>query len=255
MPETLAPRSVLMQKRSSVVLRKNQLAAQHVQEKLEEAETSSSTTTHSCSDRSEDQNISSRPGMKRCVSWRDEDNGTSLTTEHQWDMLSEVDHTEVDTADLNSVNLSVNEKDEISHPVHEACRKGSLAEVRQSLDKQELSHIDELDENGWTCLMTASSYGQLNIVELLLQRGADIDFQDELGQTALFCACYDGRPNVVRHLLRMGANRMLLDNDSIMPGQLYSSEVSEQVQKQIIHLIRFTIPSRRSSKAPCCAVS
>jgi ankyrin repeat protein len=49
--------------------------------------------------------------------------------------------------------------------------------------------------------MLACGNGHLRIVELLLERGADIEDQDGDGQTALIIACKKGRGDVVRLLV------------------------------------------------------
>ena len=44
------------------------------------------------------------------------------------------------------------------------------------------------------------------MVELLIQRGAEVNLQDSDGNTALMHAAYWNRPAVVRRLLRAGAD-------------------------------------------------
>ncbi|XP_055838307.1 uncharacterized protein LOC129906542 isoform X2 [Episyrphus balteatus] len=52
-----------------------------------------------------------------------------------------------------------------------------------------------------TALMLAVSHGNLDMVEMLLDAGADINIQDEDGSTALMCAAEHGRVDIVKHLL------------------------------------------------------
>jgi hypothetical protein len=51
------------------------------------------------------------------------------------------------------------------------------------------SCIDVKDSNGWTALMTAAEFGCVELVELLLEQGAQVDLADDLGRTALHWAC------------------------------------------------------------------
>lgn len=60
--------------------------------------------------------------------------------------------------------------------------------------------------DGATMLHGASSYGHLDIIELLLLNNANINMQDSTGWTALHCACYKGQLTVVKLLLEHGAN-------------------------------------------------
>lgn len=61
------------------------------------------------------------------------------------------------------------------------------------------------DQYGWTALLTASSHGYADIVELLLQRkDIDVEFQDTQGSTALSWAATNGHLKVVQLLLASG---------------------------------------------------
>ncbi|KAH8401702.1 hypothetical protein KR009_007405, partial [Drosophila setifemur] len=52
-----------------------------------------------------------------------------------------------------------------------------------------------------TALMLAVSHGNADMVNMLLDAGADINIQDEDGSTALMCAAEHGRVDVIKHLL------------------------------------------------------
>ncbi|XP_055372370.1 KN motif and ankyrin repeat domain-containing protein 1 isoform X2 [Condylostylus longicornis] len=52
-----------------------------------------------------------------------------------------------------------------------------------------------------TALMLAVSHGNLDMVEMLLEAGADINIQDEDGSTSLMCAAEHGRIDIVKYLL------------------------------------------------------
>lgn len=49
--------------------------------------------------------------------------------------------------------------------------------------------------------MLAVSHGRLDMVQMLLEAGADINIQDEDGSTALMCAAEHGHIEIVKHLL------------------------------------------------------
>lgn len=56
-----------------------------------------------------------------------------------------------------------------------------------------------------TPLMTASFFGHVELVKLLVDRGAHLEKQDEFGVTALMLAADGLQPEVVRELLARGA--------------------------------------------------
>ena len=49
--------------------------------------------------------------------------------------------------------------------------------------------------------MLAASHGRHEMVELLLESGADVNARDEDGSTALMCACEHGYIDIVETLL------------------------------------------------------
>lgn len=52
-----------------------------------------------------------------------------------------------------------------------------------------------------TALMLAVSHGNYEMVQMLLEAGADINIQDEDGSTALMCAAEHGRIDIIKLLL------------------------------------------------------
>lgn len=56
-------------------------------------------------------------------------------------------------------------------------------------------------QHGQTALMLAVSHGRLDMVQLLLQSGADMNIQDEDGSTALMCAAEHHHVDIVKLLL------------------------------------------------------
>ena len=80
-------------------------------------------------------------------------------------------------------------------------------EWRELLD---IDHEDTGDE-GSTALMHASVLGYVDIVNALLDRGAEIDKVDDNGWTALMKACFSPYPLVVKTLIQRGADTEHLD--------------------------------------------
>jgi ankyrin repeat protein len=92
-------------------------------------------------------------------------------------------------------------------------------------------------------LKVAAELGYLDIVVLLLDRGANIEATDDLGQRALMSAARYGRTEVVRHLLDRGADINVVDwsdqsalSNSAVEGHhdLFELLVSRGAQRGIV---------------------
>jgi ankyrin repeat protein/L-ascorbate metabolism protein UlaG (beta-lactamase superfamily) len=91
--------------------------------------------------------------------------------------------------------------------IHDAIVAGDQARVAQLL-RQDPSLIRSPNENPTRDLPlhTAATAGQVEIVRLLLDSGAEIDGLDSDGSTPLHCAAVSRKPEVVRLLLSRGAD-------------------------------------------------
>ena len=70
------------------------------------------------------------------------------------------------------------------------------------------ANIEHRDKKGFTPLIIAATSGHLNIVNFLLKKGADIEVQAERTRDSpLSLACSNGQYHVVELLLRRGANK------------------------------------------------
>merc|ERR1712141_956644 len=56
-------------------------------------------------------------------------------------------------------------------------------------------------QHGQTALMLAVSHGRLDMVQVLVEAGADLNIRDEDGSSALMCAAEHGQTEIVKHLL------------------------------------------------------
>jgi hypothetical protein len=73
-----------------------------------------------------------------------------------------------------------------------AIRRGALGDVAGILDTDK-ADVNVTDEGGWTPLMRATAADQLEIMRLLLERGADSTFRDQKGLSALSVASPEAR--------------------------------------------------------------
>jgi len=97
-----------------------------------------------------------------------------------------------------------------STPLHQAARNGDTGAVVALLDSGKFD-INERWQN-WPPLLYASSYGHVDTVRLLLDRGAGIDAR-HTGRSALTLAALNGHADVARLLIERGA-----DIDAAMAG-------------------------------------
>merc|ERR1719166_293066 len=93
------------------------------------------------------------------------------------------------------------------------------SETHRSVVKKLFSIADlnlRASQHGQTALMLAVSHGRLDMVELLLEAGADVNIRDEDGSTALMCAAEHGHMEIVKLLMRHpDINIAPADNDGL----------------------------------------
>jgi ankyrin repeat-rich membrane spanning protein len=80
-----------------------------------------------------------------------------------------------------------------------------LVGLKNFLDSRQ-NHVDDRDENGTTPLMVAATKGLLPFVRELLSHGADPNAQDLDNWSALICATKAGHLEIVEVLVENGAN-------------------------------------------------
>jgi len=89
-------------------------------------------------------------------------------------------------------------------PLHTAARLGRVNVVRLLLEKG--ANVDARNDWGVTPLHQAATEGRVGVVRLLLEKGADVDARASFGVTPLLFAASRGHVDVVRLLLEKGAD-------------------------------------------------
>ena len=79
--------------------------------------------------------------------------------------------------------------------------------------------VDVMDEDGNTPLSEAACYGEVELVDFFLSKGAHPDTRNELGRTPIWRACYNGHHQVVKILLENGADKSIPSNTGEEPGK------------------------------------
>jgi ankyrin repeat protein len=99
---------------------------------------------------------------------------------------------------------NVNVTDDYSWtPLMRACRRGYLEVVNLLLDKG--ADLEAKDQYGATALIIASSEFRVDVVKMLLDKGADVNTKDRNGWTALMWATSMGHMQIVKLLQSHGA--------------------------------------------------
>lgn len=141
------------------------------------------------------------------------EDGTIRTTEKERHRFF-VDHSAVIEA-MNEVKAGKSDKvvisvdavsnDSLTFDQEDALIQGDIEQVERFLD--EGTQVDARDAEGITALMYASYHGQESIVNLLIERGANINASEYVdGRTALMDSSINGQSEMVELLLNRGAD-------------------------------------------------
>ena len=96
--------------------------------------------------------------------------------------------------------------------------------VRLLLDRGAV--VDENSKDGCTALISAASKGHVGVAKLLLESGAEINMQDGDGSTALIYAAQEGYVAMVELLLQRGANVDIVDGFGKVAKDYVEEELS-----------------------------
>ena len=144
---------------------------------------------------------------------------SSLTTRGiDEDLLAEAQQV-VDVAQCR-----LDEKPEVlKERLFNAVNDGELSVAKACLDANAETPVrlpvDVVDEDGNTPLSEAACYGEVELVEFFLSRGAHPDSRNELGRTPIWRACYNGHFEIVKLLLENGADKSIASNTGEEPGK------------------------------------
>ena len=107
---------------------------------------------------------------------------------------------------LLETGASVTDRDKFDQSIiHWSVVSNSRTILKQVLDKTN-EGINQIDIFGRTPLHWASQKGDLDVVSLLIERGAKINIKDRHDQTALMIAAFYGHPSIVTYLFNRGGS-------------------------------------------------
>ncbi len=93
----------------------------------------------------------------------------------------------------------------IQSDIFDACRKDDR-ELVEKLYQTNPDIINAVDFKGYTPLILAVYNNSLNVVDFLLEKGANINAQDSAGNTPLMGVCFKGYKDIAAKLINAGAD-------------------------------------------------
>jgi ankyrin repeat protein len=98
--------------------------------------------------------------------------------------------------------------------------KSGVWEIAEYLLNKDISIINKTDKHGRTALILAASEGRLAIIDILIEKGANLTNQDNDGLSALSWACLKGHFNAALTLLNNGVDINHTDHSGRTPLDL-----------------------------------
>uniref|UniRef100_A0A0B7ASB2 Uncharacterized protein n=1 Tax=Arion vulgaris TaxID=1028688 RepID=A0A0B7ASB2_9EUPU len=98
--------------------------------------------------------------------------------------------------------------------LHSAIRRGNLEKVKEILDSGDVN-TDAQDEKDFSALVAAGLHDKFEIMDLLLEHGADVNRKDASGKTPLMHAVSRDLLETVKWLCAHGAETLTLDKSGM----------------------------------------
>ena len=90
------------------------------------------------------------------------------------------------------------------------------------------ANINDTDEHGLTLLMKASIYNNTNVIELLLSKGVDIHAQNMNGATAILYASLHSQKDAIQLLMANGAS--IYDTIGEVGNNVYNTTFNQELK-------------------------
>jgi len=134
---------------------------------------------------------------------------------------------------LDDNNRLLNMSDEGVLPLFIAAENGNLEMVTLFINAG--ADINIQNEEGWTPLLGATSRGHIEVVTFLIENGANVNIQEGRGETPLNIAANNGHIQIVRLLIGAGADLNIEHNGGWPPLTSAASSGHLQVVQLLIN--------------------
>ncbi|MGH0119707.1 UNVERIFIED_CONTAM: hypothetical protein FKN15_058660 [Acipenser sinensis] len=133
---------------------------------------------------------------------------------------------------------------EPTRELFEACRNGDVERVKKLINPENVNSRDTAGRKS-TPLHFAAGFGRKDVVDYLLQNGANVHARDDGGLISLHNACSFGHAEVVNLLLRRGADPNSRDNWNYTP--LHEAAIKGKIDVCIVLLQHGADPTIRNT--------
>jgi ankyrin repeat protein len=99
-------------------------------------------------------------------------------------------------------------------------KHGDVVAFKAAIDNGYNVNSAEPNEFGSSLLQIAIRYGQMEIFNFLLEKGADINFVDRVGWTPLMECVVDSKPEFAKVLIEKGADKSIANHRGATAGML-----------------------------------
>ncbi|MHC4540014.1 MAG: ankyrin repeat domain-containing protein [Planctomycetota bacterium] len=115
-------------------------------------------------------------------------------------------------------------------PLHKAAAEGDVEQVESLISKG--ADVNARNENGWTPLHSAAYYGQKEVAQILITKGANVGATNASGRTPLHLAAEFGSKHMLELLIAAGANVNARDNRGVTP--MHAAEEGAMTQEFLL---------------------
>ena len=120
--------------------------------------------------------------------------------------------------------------------IHQAAYDGDIQAVKQHL--VDGTDVNAKDDDGWTPLQDAATFGHKEIVELLITKGADVNAKTVEGETPLHTAVSNDHKEIIELLIKEGADVNAVAMDDVFSDQTPLDAANKYNQGAVAVLLR-----------------
>ncbi|XP_067654415.1 putative ankyrin repeat protein RF_0381 [Haliotis asinina] len=120
-------------------------------------------------------------------------------------------------------NLSAVDR-EGNNILHLALHAENLEMVRYVIS-QNITNINSRGSNGWTPIMLAAMFGQIDLFDFMLSKGADTSVLDDKDRNILHLASYEGNMKLVKHIV---FQNIIDDVNAKTKGGMTAAEIAKK---------------------------